>query len=340
MSMNIQGPNFGTYDAGYLQAVQREMARSVKSNILKEIGDPEEQIALALQGDPEDIVYLSPEAKAYLKKLRRKLMKRAEGDVLDEEDEDEAPKEKDFNELLNDIDTFRKQSGDSEAKETPKNFIFPSVIQLSAFVPGAAHRPSPSAAYTPPSSPVRDKINRMIYYAPSEAARLKTQDELEPMGFTVVSMLRDFGTHIIVLERNKALTQLKINNMYVVAPSEKTFDGRPWSRVRGLYDNARRLLVIGEEQLGVEGHSCARHEFAHAYDNAFSQNHGRRLPLSVQLWNKFRANRTGLISAYAATNPAEYFAESVEAFFQPALKAILRQRDPDMYAYLEDLFRS
>ena len=180
----------------------------------------------------------------------------------------------------------------------------------------------------------------MIYYAPSEEARIKTQDELEPMGFTVVSMLRDFGTHIIVLERNKALTQLKINNMYVVAPSEKTFDGRPWSRVRGLYDNARRLLVIGEEQLGVEGHSAARHEFAHAYDNAFSQNHGRRLPLSVQLWNKFRANRTGLISSYAATNPAEYFAESVEAFFQPGLKAQLRQRDPDMYAYLEDLFRS
>ena len=333
----------GSYDAGYFQAVQREMARSVKSNILREIGDADEQIALALQGNLEDMVTLSPEAKAYLKKLRRKLLKRQSEDVLDgEEDEEDRPSPKEFHELLNDLDTFRKQTAEAEAAQAEKkaplkrNFIIPSVIQLSGFVPQISIPASSYRMY----SPVREMIDKMIYHAPNDAAREKVQDELEPMGGQLVKLIRSFGSHIIVLDRNQALTQLKIKNMYVVAPSERTFDGRPWSQVRGLYDNARRLLVIGEEQLGQPKHSVARHEFGHAYDHAYSETHGRKLPLSVQLWNKFRKTRTGLISAYAATNPAEYFAESVEAYFQPHLRPLLEQRDPEMYTYLNELFNN
>lgn len=330
----IQGPNLGRYDPGYLQAVQREMARSVKSHVLREVGENiEDQIALALQGNLEDMVSLSPEAKAYLKKLRQKLQKYGQ---WEEEEEDEEHPEKNFQELLGDLDTFRRQSAEAEQSKSPpqKKPIFPSVIQLSTFVPGAHHRRSVRLY-----SPVRENINRMIYYAPNDSDREKVQDELEPMGAKIISQIKAFGVHIIVLDRHQALTQLKIKNMYVVAPSEKTFDGRPWSQVRGLYDTSRRLLVIGEEQLGRPDHSVARHEMAHAYDNAFSEGHGRRLPLSVQLWNRFRNTRTGLISQYAATNPAEYFAESVEGFFQPHLRPILQQRDPEMYAYLEELFQ-
>ncbi|MGM9998671.1 MAG: zinc-dependent peptidase [Candidatus Bruticola sp.] len=332
MGMEIRGPNLGTYDAGYLQAVQREMARSVKSNILKEVGDIEDQVALALQGNLEDIVTLSPEAKAYLKKLRKKLLEHRGLSLVGEEEEEEAP-EKDFNGLLNDLDSFRKSQSEQEMQKSPQNLIFPSTIQLSGFVPHA-RRPVQRRVY----SVVRENIGRMIYYAPNDSARSKVQDELEPMGSKIISLVKSFGAHIIVLDRHQALTQLKIKGMYVVAPSEKTFDGRFWSEVRGLYDSSRRLLVIGEEQLGQPNHSVARHEFAHAYDNAFSEGHGRRLPLSVQLWNRFRHTRTGLVSGYAATNPAEYFAETVEAFFQPSLKPLVEQRDPEMYAYLEELF--
>ncbi|MGN0013607.1 MAG: zinc-dependent peptidase [Candidatus Bruticola sp.] len=336
MGMEIRGPNLGTYDAGYLQAVQREMARSVKSNILKEVGDIEDQVALALQGNLEDSVTLSPEAKAYLKKLRRKLLKHKGIDLIGEEDNEEDEEEKperDFNGLLSDLDSFRRSKSEQEGQKQPQNLIFPTTIQLSGFVPNHNKRVQHQVY-----SPVRETINRMIYYAPTEASRLKVQDELEPMGAKIISQVRSFGAHIIVLDRRQALTQLKIKGMYVVAPSEKTFDGRYWSEVRGLYDSSRRLLVIGEEQLGQPNHSVARHEFAHAYDNAFSETHGRRLPLSVQLWNKFRHSRTGLVSNYASTNPAEYFAETVEAYFQPALKPIVEQRDPEMYAYLQELF--
>ena len=79
------------------------MARSVKSNILKEVGDIEDQVALALQGNLEDSVTLSPEAKAYLKKLRRKLLKHKGIDLIGEEDDDEEEEEKperDFNGFL------------------------------------------------------------------------------------------------------------------------------------------------------------------------------------------------------------------------------------------------
>ena len=122
--MEIRGPNLGTYDAGYLQAVQREMARSVKSNILKEVGDIEDQVALALQGNLEDSVTLSPEAKAYLKKLRRKLLKHKGIDLIgeedDEEDEEEKP-ERDFNGLLSDLDSFRRSKSEQEGQKQPQN---------------------------------------------------------------------------------------------------------------------------------------------------------------------------------------------------------------------------
>ena len=332
MGMEIRGPSMGQYDPGYRRAVQNEMARSIKSNILKEVGDFDDQLALALQGNIEDMVFLSPEAKAYLKKLRRKLQEHDQ-DALLEDDEEEAPQQ-DFNELLDDLDTFRKQSTEKSASEQPKNLLFPRTIQLSAFVP---HK-GPVRHYV--YSPVRETIDRMTYYAPNDEARKKVQDELEPMGATLINQVRSFGAHIIVLNRNQALTQLKINGLYVVAPSEKTFDGRSWTNVRGLYDNGRRLLVVGEEQLGRPGHSVARHEFGHAYDNAFSEGHGRRITLSVELWNRFRPLRTELITEYAGTNPAEYFAESVEAFFQPDLRNRLQSCDPMMYSYLEDLFAS
>jgi len=141
-----------------------------------------------------------------------------------------------------------------------------------------------------------------------------------------------------VLERNKALTDIKINGMMIVAPSEKTFDGRPWGIVRGIYCGNRRVFVVGEEMLGESSRSVARHEFAHAYDHVFSEMNHRKLPLSVQLWNLFREERTGLVSSYAGTRPAEYFAESVEAFFQDSTRESLRQQDPRMFQYLEQLF--
>jgi hypothetical protein len=111
--------------------------------------------------------------------------------------------------------------------------------------------------------------------------------------------------------------------------------------VRGVYSPKRRMICLGEELLDESsrsGRSTVRHEFAHAYEDCWSQKRQRRHPLSVELWYRFEPSRTSFITAYASTQPAEYFAESVEAFFAPGLRAQLRQGDPEMYGYLAELF--
>ncbi|HEY4003316.1 MAG TPA: hypothetical protein VGO93_30895, partial [Candidatus Xenobia bacterium] len=64
----------------------------------------------------------------------------------------------------------------------------------------------------------------------------------------------------------------------------------------------------------------------------------RKLPLSVQLWNMFAGKRAGLITPYAGTNPQEYFAECVEAWFSPEGRQRLQAVDPQMDDYLTTLF--
>ncbi|MBQ7567466.1 zinc-dependent peptidase [bacterium] len=326
MSSPISGLNMGMYDASYLTAVQREIARSVKTNSLKDLDD---DVATALLLTTTDEVNLSPEAKAYLQKLRQKLRKKRQDDDIEDYSK---PDERDFSALLQGLEDFRDQPPEEEKPKLESKPLFPSTIMLSDHVPSAP-RPK-TKAY----SPTRETIDRMIYFSPTQTARAKLQDELEPLGFEIISNVKAFGVKVIIMERNVRLSQIRIHNIAIVHPSERTFDGRPWDMVRGIYDSSRRLFVIGEEQLGNPNHSVGRHEFAHAFDHAFSETHQRRLPLSVQLWNLFRKDRTGLVSSYAATNPAEYFAESVDAFFIPAKRQKLQEQDPKMFAYLRELF--
>ena len=131
----------------------------------------------------------------------------------------------------------------------------------------------------------------------------------------------------------------RIKGMMIVAPGERSFDGRPWEIVRGIYTTDRRLIVAGEELLGKGPKSVMRHEFGHAFDDAFTKRNQRRLPLSVQLWNSFAPTRKALPSAYASTNPAEYFAESVDTFFIPEGNKYLKMNDPQMHEYLTVLFK-
>jgi hypothetical protein len=322
-TVEIKGLNLGHYDPGHIGAVQREIARSVKPNVLRELDD---KVAAALLLTT-DAVNLSPEAKAYLKELRKRM--RAEGK---EQAAYAKATEQDFQALLQGLEEFRSQTKE-EASNLEGKPAFPPVITLSDHVPGAAR---PRQGHQ--SSPTRDMIEAMIYYAPTPQSREMVQRELEVLGPELVAQVKSFGVHIIVLERNRLLSHIKIRGMAVVGPGERTFDGRPWDTVRGLYDQSRRLLVLGEEMLGSPFRSVARHEFAHAFDHAFSEKHRRKLPLSVQLWNLFRSERTGMVSAYASTNPAEYFAESVEAYFQEKGRGSLQAEDPRMFSYLQELF--
>ena len=335
--MDIKGPHsFGGYDAKHIAHVQREIARSVKPNLLRQLEDDdldESAFARLLQ---EDLVELSPEAKEMLRSLRKERARRKT------KKEDPGENNTDFLSLLTGLEDFRKQVEEGQRQDDPafrkkgQPFMPPS-LTLSQHVPRSSSD-SASSWRRPALNEAGELARKMVVIAPKPELKEQLALELQVFGKAIVQQVKQFGVRVIILERHKALTDIKLHGMMIVAPSERTFDGRPWGAVRGIYCSDRRLFVVGEELIGRSDGSVARHEFAHAYDHTFSQKNHRRLPLSVQLWNSFRQERTGLVSAYAGTNPAEYFAESVEAFFQEGARDALRQQDPLMFDYLKQLF--
>ena len=337
----IQGPGFTQYDPQYLQVSRRLAPESVKPNVFKDI---DEEVAKALL--QQDISVLSPEAREILKKLRKRLAKGESSFV--------EGKEEDFNELLANLRLIRESQYDEkdeddeerkrrQEKEEERKKKEKMIIPLSGPRPsetkadqGAPPRPRPVSGG---SGPVRDLLEAMIVKETGESHKSAVARELNILGEKMVSYVKSFGVHIIVLEKNSNLTQKRIRGMMIVAPGERSFDGRPWEVVRGIYCQDRRLIVIGEELLGMQYGSAARHEFAHAFDHAFTSRNQRRLPLSVQLWNWFSKERKALPSKYASTNPAEYFAESVDAYFIHEGKSYLERNDPQMFEYLATLFK-
>lgn len=335
--MDIKGPHsFGGYDAKHIAHVQREIARSVKPNLLRQLEDDDLDEAAFMRLLTEDLVDLSPEAKELLKSLRKDRTRRKS------KKEDPTESNSDFLSLLTGLEDFRKQVEENQRQDDPtfrrkgQPFMPPS-LPLSQHVPRSS-TDSASSWRRPGLNEAGELARKMVVYSPKPELKEQLALELQVFGKTIVQQVKQFGVRVIILERHKALTDIRIQGMMMVAPSERTFDGRPWGAVRGIYCSDRRLFVVGEELIGRSNGSVARHEFAHAYDHTFSQKNHRRLPLSVQLWNSFRQERTGLVSAYAATNPAEYFAESVEAFFQEGGREALRQQDPLMFDYLKQLF--
>ncbi|MFP4498743.1 MAG: zinc-dependent peptidase [Vulcanimicrobiota bacterium] len=334
--MEIRGANFGMYDANYLKVTSREHAKSVKPNVFREVDD---SVNKALQLT-QDVVALSPEARELLYMLKKY--------GKDSDQVRKYLKDKDFKKLIYNFKELRdlvyeeeeEDEGDAaqgkkKKKKKKGEPAVPNEIKImisSGTVGGNGTRKVMGW------SPLREKLDKMIAVCENDSKRKILIQELEPLGEAIIQLVKAFGTRIIVLPRDKNLTQIRIKGMSLVAPGERSFDGRPWEGVRGIYDNSRRIIVIGEENIGHPRHSTARHEFAHAFDHTFSQKNNRRLPLSVQLWNLFRKDRGGLVSDYAATNPQEYFAECVESFFRQSGKDELFQKDPQMYQYLEKLF--
>lgn len=340
--MEIRGPNFSGYDAAHIGQVQRELARSVKPNVLRQLEDLDEDQKLQFLLTT-DAIDLSPDAREFLYKLRKKM--RDEGKTKGFA----YSSKQDFEALLAGLEEYREELAREEQerheREDPldQKPFFPSVIQLSSYVPRQAGQYNGGGGGSSEGggdSAAAALLQKMIRHAPSSEARAKMVRELEPMGAVMVEKLKKWGLNVIVLQEHMTLTDLTIKGMRVVAPGEKTFDGRPWSVVRGLYDQSRRLLVVGEELLGRPGRSAARHEFAHAYDHYVQDKESRTHPLSVQLYNRFSSERSGMVSAYAGTNPQEWFAESVEAFFEESARDLLRSRDPLMFDYLTQLFAS
>lgn len=321
----IQGPNFFNYDARYMQIIRHETPQSIKPNIFKEV---DESVAMALL--ISDVVLLSPEAKEILRKLRKRMQN-------DGGSARSLSRQKDIKDLIYNLQQLRDAVYKDE-KEDVLESVRAQPHQI--FIPLGVGERDEATRRASRNGQVREILDKMIVYAPNNDLRNTLMCELEVLGEKIVDTVKKFGVKIIILDRRMPLSSLKIAGMSVVARGEKTFDGRDWDTVRGLYDQSRRLMVIGEEKVGLPNCSTARHEFAHAFDHTFTTKNQRRLPLSVQLWNLFREQRRSVVSRYACTNPAEYFAESVEAYFIPAGKEYLRENDSQMFQYLETLFEA
>ncbi len=101
-----------------------------------------------------------------------------------------------------------------------------------------------------------------------------------------------------------------------------------------------------------DGHNVVFHEFAHQIDNESGAAEGapdlprgsRSIAWARVLGAEYRAlveaveaQRPTFLNAYAATNPAEFFAVATEFFFERPVE--LRARHPELYATLRDFFQ-
>ncbi len=341
----ISGPNFGRYEGQHLQAVPRTRAESIAPNLLRDLKpfididdelDAEELLRLLTL----DEVELSEEARDILRKLKKRKKRGRDRDAEQSEEE--------FLQLLAQLD----EQDATPLSEIPRNDVtpyLPPVLTLSTYSPLMEEsRPAPVSAK--PSAP-EDELSSltragklalaMVAVAPGKQQAIKVARDLEVFGTEMLSEVKRFGTRIVVVDAHTALTDIQIAGLRLFGAGEKTFDGRPWAVVRGVYTSKRRIICLGEELLDESrrtGRSTVRHEFAHAYEDAWSQKRQRRQPLSVELWYRFEKTRQSFVSAYASTQPAEYFAESVEAYFAPGLRDSLMMGDPEMFAFLGELF--
>ena len=344
----ISGPNnFGRYDGQHIQAVPRQKTESIAPNLLRDLKpfididddelDPEELLRLLTL----DEVELSEEARDILRKLKKRQKKRGREREAEQNEEE-------FLQLLAQLDEQELTPvADLPVKDvTP---YLPPVLTLSTH--GPLVQESRPAVVAPRPKPAEDDISQltragklalaMVAIAPDKKQAMKVARDLEVFGAELLGEVKRFGTRIVVVGARTAFTEIEIAGVRLFGAGEKTFDGRPWSVVRGVYSSKRRIICLGEELLDESrrtGRSTVRHEFAHAYEDAWSKKRQRRQPLSVELWYRFEKSRKSFVSAYASTQPAEYFAESVEAYFAPGLRDTLMAGDPEMFAFLGELF--
>jgi hypothetical protein len=109
------------------------------------------------------------------------------------------------------------------------------------------------------------------------------------------------------------------------------------------------LFVVEERSVYLRSRSpmTVAHEFGHGLDCALGGGIYRS-GIDPRIREAY-ANARAFVTPYAATALDEYFAECLRAYVEvndpasvwpPATRARLRRVDPEMYAYVEDIFRN
>jgi hypothetical protein len=171
-------------------------------------------------------------------------------------------------------------------------------------------------------------------------------------------------TTIVIIPVTSSQTDLP---QFASMRTQHTIDGRQWSGVRGSggtrAPDGTYAIGIGEENLveianhtsGYNRDQVAYHEFSHAIHNKgmTSAQHARVQTLFNNMRNLDTNHDTSEFSDhYAATNAQEYFAQSTNVFFgnngprdssgrvNGNGRDWLRVHDPDMYAFLVDIYET
>lgn len=135
-------------------------------------------------------------------------------------------------------------------------------------------------------------------------------------------------THILVYPTSFVVPRTQINNDGVVTQTNQGLSGESWS-------DGRVILAWDQVAHNVEaethGHDVVLHEFAHQLDSETGSTNGApalRSTAAYRAWSQVMerefsqlqqavANGTPIvIDPYGATNPAEFFAVTTEAFFK------------------------
>ena len=171
---------------------------------------------------------------------------------------------------------------------------------------------------------------------------------------------RDAKVSIVIVPAEVAMTSLP---EFSHLQGKQTFDGRDWSTVRGMGGTAtpsgKFSMAVAEESIVPvpntisrypATYSVAMHELAHVLEakgmtkeqqakvKALYAAHQQRDPGDLKdTWT----------DKYGSANEQEYFAQATNAFFDRNVmgknhsgRAWLQKNDPDMYAFLVDLYET
>ena len=175
-------------------------------------------------------------------------------------------------------------------------------------------------------------------------------------------------TKIVIIPARTNMTDV---SEFSSLKGQKTFDGRDWSGVRGsgglqTHDGAFAIGVAEENLVNVrgvksgypDGYSIAMHELAHALEaKGLTPEQKVRLDALYAQQRQQDARKAGthhdaFTDNYAAQNKREYFAQATNAFFGKNAgkdkngrenkngRAWLQARDPDMYAFLVEMYET
>lgn len=323
--------SFEAYKGEHLTYIQSRLLQHVKPKDLEKLEqakDIEEFFATVLTDESA----LSQEAKAYLKELRRRRRRR--------------PGERDRS-FLNLTEALALMAAELEEE------LARSELEAMPLERPDTPIPLSKPIHLVPREPRRDELvrqereefgreltaeeelaHKLIAYSPNPEASLRVVKETSVFGLRPLYRLYTFGLRIIVLEESRSYHDVRLGGE-LLFPLGSRAAGTELTKAEGIYLQRFKVIVLRENQLGRKYKSVLQHELAHAWENTYNVKRRRdRLGISVELWNRFAKTRQGFISNYASTSPAEYFAESVEAFFRPILRKRLQEIDPEMFHWL------